>query len=87
MAADAEAAGIDLVFAAGTRMAHMFDALPAHLQGGRADTSGELSPMVAGALRDGDVVMVKGSAGSKTGLIVRDLLALDPRHATQQPAH
>ncbi len=87
MAEDAAAAGIDLVFAAGTRMAHMFNALPAHLQGGRADTSSDLSPMVAAALRDGDVVLVKGSAGSKTGLIVRDLLALDPRHASQQPAH
>ena len=87
MAEDAAAAGIDLVLAAGTRMAHMFNALPAHLQGGRADTSSDLSPMVAAALRDGDVVLVKGSAGSKTGLIVRDLLALDPRHASQQPAH
>ena len=87
MALDAEAAGIDLVFAAGTRMAHMFDALPKHLRGGRADTSSDLSPIVAGALRDGDVVLVKGSAGSKTGLIVRDLLALDPRHTSQQPAH
>jgi len=87
MAHDAEAAGIDLVFAAGTRMAHMFDALPTHLRGGRADTAGELSPMVAQALRDGDVILVKGSAGSKTGLIVRDLLARDPRHAPQQPAH
>ncbi len=87
MAEDAAAAGIDLVFAAGTRMAHMFNALPAHLRGGRADTSSDLSPMVAAALRDGDVVLVKGSAGSKTGLIVRDLLALDPRHASQQPAH
>jgi UDP-N-acetylmuramoyl-tripeptide--D-alanyl-D-alanine ligase len=87
MADEAQAAGIDLVFAAGTRMAHMFDALPEKLRGGRADTSGDLSPMVAQALRDGDVVLVKGSAGSRTGLIVRDLLALDPRHATQQSAH
>jgi UDP-N-acetylmuramoyl-tripeptide--D-alanyl-D-alanine ligase len=87
MAHDAEAAGIDLVFAAGPRMAQMYDALPAHLRGGRADTSSDLSPMVTRALRDGDVVLVKGSAGSKTGLIVRDLLALDPRHATASPAH
>ena len=87
MANDAEAAGVDLVFASGRRMAAMYDALPEKLRGGRADTSSDLSPMVSEALRDGDVVLVKGSAGAKTALIVRDLLALDPSHATQQSGH
>jgi UDP-N-acetylmuramyl pentapeptide synthase len=31
--------------------------------------------MVAAAVRPGDVVMVKGSAGSRTGVIVAALLA------------
>ena len=87
MAGEAEAAGVDLVFAAGTRMAAMYEALPQQLRGGRADTSSELSPIIVNALRDGDVVLVKGSAGSKTGLIVNELLALDPRQTAQQPAH
>jgi len=87
LADDAEAAGIDLVFAAGTRMAAMYDALPERLRGGRADSSTDLSPIIAKSLRDGDVVLVKGSAGSKTGLIVRDLLALDPRHKTDASQH
>jgi len=33
--------------------------------------------MVREALQPGDVVVVKGSAGSKTGLIVEALLGLD----------
>lgn len=82
LAQDAEASGIDLVFAAGERMASMYEELPTSRRGGRASSSAELSPLVAQSLRDGDVVLVKGSAGSKTGLIVRDLLALDTRPAT-----
>lgn len=87
LARDVQESGIDLVFAAGERMASMYDALPASLRGGRAASSAELSPLVAQSLRNGDVVLVKGSAGSRTGIIVRDLLALDPRRPTQQPAH
>jgi UDP-N-acetylmuramoyl-tripeptide--D-alanyl-D-alanine ligase len=77
LAGDAEAARVDLVFATGERMAAMYEALPERLRGARAASSAELSPMVAAALRDGDVVLVKGSAGSRTGVVVRDLLALD----------
>jgi UDP-N-acetylmuramoyl-tripeptide--D-alanyl-D-alanine ligase len=74
---EVHAAGIDLIFAAGERMRLMFEALPPERRGARAGTAAELSPLVCQALRDGDVVLVKGSAGSRTGLIVRDLLALD----------
>ena len=81
LADEAEAAGINLVFAAGERMAAMYDALPERLRGACAASSAELSPLVAAALRDGDVVLVKGSAGSRTSIVVRDLLALD-RDAT-----
>ena len=87
MAGEAEAAHVDLVFASGPRMAAMYAALPDRLRGGHAETSNDLSPVIARSLRDGDVVLVKGSAGSKTGLIVRDLLALDPRHAGDHAAH
>ena len=76
LANEIESAGVDLVFAAGERMRLMYDALPAARQGARAGTAAELSPLVSHALRTGDVVLVKGSAGSRTGLIVRDLLAL-----------
>lgn len=68
------AAGVDLVFAAGPAMAELHGALPAAMRGGHAPTSAELAPLVRAGVRAGDVVMVKGSAGSRMGVVVRDLL-------------
>ena len=69
--------GADLVFTAGRRMNALWDALPKKMRGGRAATSGELTPMVLAAVRPGDVVTVKGSLGSRMGVIVKALRALD----------
>jgi len=68
--------GIDLVFTAGPSMAHLFDALPSAMRGGHASGSATLVPLVSAAVRAGDVVTVKGSAGSRMGLVVEALLAL-----------
>jgi UDP-N-acetylmuramoyl-tripeptide--D-alanyl-D-alanine ligase len=69
--------GIDLVFAAGPMMAHLFDALPSAMRGGYAQSSGALAPMVAAAVRPSDIVSVKGSAGSRMDVVVRALKALE----------
>ena len=68
------AAGIDLVFAAGPRMAELFRSLPAAMRGADVATAAELTPRLREALRPGDVVLVKGSAGSRMGMVVRNLL-------------
>ena len=60
-------------------MARLWDALPKAMRGGHAATSEMLSPMVTAAVRPGDVVSVKGSAGSRMGVIVAALLRLDSR--------
>ena len=65
--------GIDLVFTAGPQMAGLHKALPPHLQGGHAATSNDIIALVLSALRPGDVVMVKGSAGSKMSRVVEAL--------------
>ena len=70
--------GIDLVFTAGTEMARLHDALPASRRGAHAANSKELAPIVAAALRPGDVVMVKGSHGSRMDFVIA---ALAPRAA------
>jgi len=69
-------AGIDLVFAAGPRMSALMEALPPSRRGGYADTSEALIPIISGALRPGDVVLVKGSNGSKMSKVVAALTAL-----------
>jgi UDP-N-acetylmuramoyl-tripeptide--D-alanyl-D-alanine ligase len=69
--------GIDLVFAAGPMMAHLFAALPAAMRGGHAASSDALAPMVVATVRPSDIVSVKGSAGSRMNVVVRALLTLE----------
>ena len=68
--------GIDLVFAAGSHMKELVEALPAEKRGGWAQTSDQLLPDVIAALGDQDSVLVKGSLGSRMGLIVDGLMNL-----------
>ena len=80
-----EAARIDLVFAAGPLMRHLFEALPVSRRGGVADTAADLVEPLARTLRSGDAVMVKGSNGSRMGRIVEALkarYAVDPTRRT-----
>lgn len=71
-----EAAGLDLVHAAGPQMRWLYDVLPASRQGFWRSTAAELAaeaPMLAGA---GDIVMVKGSNGSRASLVAAALAGL-----------
>ena len=70
-------AGVDLVFCAGPLMRRLWDELPAAQRAGYAQTASELAAEVLEAVRPGDVVMVKGSNGSKAGQIAAALAALD----------
>jgi len=74
-----EAAKVDRVFCAGPLMKSLFDALPSTRRAAYAETAAELAPQVARAAEPGDLVMVKGSNGSKAGLIAQALLALASR--------
>lgn len=64
---------IDLVFAAGPLSKHLYDALDESARGAWAESSRELLDIFLPQVRDGDVVMVKGSNGSRMGLIVKAL--------------
>ncbi len=66
-------AGVDLVFCAGPLMESLWKALPVAQRGAYARTAAELSGAVAEAIRSGDVVLVKGSKGSKAADIAADL--------------
>jgi UDP-N-acetylmuramoyl-tripeptide--D-alanyl-D-alanine ligase len=67
-------------------MRALWEALPSNRRGGYAETAAELEPALLGAVRDGDVVMVKGSLGSKMGPIVKALERQFPRQGAQAQA-
>jgi UDP-N-acetylmuramyl-tripeptide synthetase/UDP-N-acetylmuramoyl-tripeptide--D-alanyl-D-alanine ligase len=63
-------AKVDVVFACGQFMRELHDALPADRRGGHADAASDLAETVVRAVAPGDVVMVKGSLGSRMGVVV-----------------
>jgi len=71
-----KAADVDLVYTCGTLMKNLYDALPNDNRGGHRENSRELAQIVPDVLVPGDVVMVKGSYGSKMNLVVEALRAL-----------
>jgi UDP-N-acetylmuramoyl-tripeptide--D-alanyl-D-alanine ligase len=78
---------IDLVFCAGPLMRQLWERLPAERRGGYAETSAALESDVLAAVRGGDVVMVKGSLGSRMGPVVKALARRFPhQEAAAAPA-
>ena len=71
------AADIDLVFCAGPLMKSLWDALPSTRRGGYALSAVDLAPQIAQVVEPGDLVMVKGSNGSRAGVVATALGALD----------
>ena len=65
----------DLLFCCGPQMDALYQALPPGWRGAHADDSRALAALVVAAVKPGDVVLVKGSAGSKMGYIVHALQA------------
>lgn len=64
-----DAAGTDLVFACGPNMAHLFAALAPAKQGAWTPASEALGEPLFAALEPGDVIMIKGSNGSRMGVL------------------
>ncbi len=71
-----KAANIDLVYTCGKLMKNLHDALPNDNRKFHAESSMELGQIVPDVLVPGDVVMVKGSLGSKMNVVVEALRAL-----------
>jgi UDP-N-acetylmuramoyl-tripeptide--D-alanyl-D-alanine ligase len=84
MAEAVEAGGIDLVFACGPEMKHLWDDLPAAKRGAYASTSAQLGETLLAALKPGDAVMIKGSFGSRMGPLVKLLKQRLAGDAAQQ---
>jgi UDP-N-acetylmuramoyl-tripeptide--D-alanyl-D-alanine ligase len=68
--------GTDLVFASGPMMRHLWENVAENRRGGYAGSSSEIAEQVARAVRPGDVIMIKGSYGSRMRVVVDALRAL-----------
>ena len=67
---DILANAVDLVFAAGPLCRGLFDSLPSSLRGLWGETAPAIEEPLAETVQAGDVVMVKGSNGSRMGPVV-----------------
>lgn len=77
-----KAANVDLVYTCGPLMKNLYDKLAPEQQGAHRANSIEMASIVPDVLVPGDVVMVKGSAGSKMNVVVEALRTLpSKRHA------
>jgi UDP-N-acetylmuramoyl-tripeptide--D-alanyl-D-alanine ligase len=72
----------DLLFACGPEMKRLYEAVPTAMRAGYAETSADLAPQVVAALRPRDAVLVKGSLGSRMGIVIN---ALPLRAETEEP--
>ncbi len=76
LAAPIAVAGLDLVHTAGPEMKRLHDALPPARRGLWRETAAELAAEAGDLVAPGDIVMVKGSNGSKATLVAKALAAL-----------
>ncbi|MBS8260366.1 UDP-N-acetylmuramoylalanyl-D-glutamyl-2,6-diaminopimelate--D-alanyl-D-alanine ligase [Roseibium polysiphoniae] len=68
-----EDAGIDLVFCAGAHMHALWEVLPKAMRGIYSDEASSLEDTLLADVRPGDVIMIKGSLGTRMGPLVEAL--------------
>jgi UDP-N-acetylmuramoyl-tripeptide--D-alanyl-D-alanine ligase len=69
------AARVDRLYVAGALMRNLWDKTPAPMRGAASADAKSLAPEVLASIKDGDIVMVKGSNASKVSEIVAALKA------------
>lgn len=74
LASDLRLRGFDQVFTAGKWMKHLAEALPASMRAGHVSQAADLAKLLKKELRPGDVLLVKGSHGSRMYELAKILL-------------
>jgi UDP-N-acetylmuramoyl-tripeptide--D-alanyl-D-alanine ligase len=77
---------IDLVYCSGPQMRHLWEALPSNRRGFYAESAAGLESELLGAIRADDAIMIKGSLGSKMGILVKALERRYPRFKALEDA-
>ncbi len=80
IASSIDEAAVDSVYACGPMMAHLWEALPETRKTAYAETSEGLKSALLEDVRGGDIVMIKGSLGSKMLPLVAALKNHFPEH-------
>lgn len=79
LAEGVEAAGIDVVHTAGPEMRNLYAAVAPERRGEWRETAAELADLADELVRPNDIVMVKGSNGSRASLVAAALADLERR--------
>ena len=79
IADDSHLKTLDIVHCSGLRMKNLWDKLPEGQRGLWTEAADELATQVASLLDAGDVILVKGSKGSKVSLVVDAIRKLGHR--------
>ena len=69
------ASAVERLYVAGALMRGLFEVAPASMRAGVADAAAALAGTVVAELKDGDIVMVKGSNGSRVSVIAAAIRA------------
>jgi UDP-N-acetylmuramoyl-tripeptide--D-alanyl-D-alanine ligase len=86
LAGDLVAAKIDQAFMVGPLMQGLYEKLPTAMRGGWAPNSEAMIGPLLGAVRAGDLVLVKGSLGTRMAPLVEALRGLDAAAQTRPKA-
>ncbi len=82
LAGELERAKIDLVYCVGTHMKVLWERLPAQTRGAYSGTSDKLEKDLLSEVRPNDIIMVKGSLGTRMGPLVDALKKRFPEPAS-----
>lgn len=82
-----QVAGVNIVYTCGHLMKNLHEALPANQRGAHRGDSRELAQIVPDVLTPGDVVLVKGSNGSRMDVVVEALRELPKKAKNGKPAN
>ncbi|MBL8908955.1 MAG: UDP-N-acetylmuramoylalanyl-D-glutamyl-2,6-diaminopimelate--D-alanyl-D-alanine ligase [Rhizobiales bacterium] len=78
LAGAVDEARVDVLYACGPLMGNLWEKTPGSRRGAYAETSDKLKDALLDSLRGGDVVMIKGSLGSRMGPIVEAIKSRFP---------
>ena len=73
LAAPIGKAGVDKVYLCGSHMHKLWQQLPSDIRGQHVDSASEMAAIAPAAIQAGDIVLVKGSLGTRMSLVVEAL--------------